>query len=157
MTGSQPDHDLSVLNGLIETTIDSIDGYRRSATEATNSRFSAAFLERANEREQVVSRLREKVRSLGGTPEDEGSILAAAHRAFLSLREIAAGGDDAVVIAEVDRGESYLNGKWDAALSDNRLSPETRTLVQQCYESVLSGHQQWRRAHEEMSSTGQHR
>src|SRR3712207_6172466 len=75
-------HDISVLNSLIETTIDSIDGYRRSAQEATNSRFSSAFLERASEREQVVSRLRERVRQLGGNPEDDGSVLAAAHRAF---------------------------------------------------------------------------
>jgi hypothetical protein len=55
-------HDISVLNGLIETTIDSVDGYRRSAQEATNSRFSSEFLNRANEREQVVSQLRDEVR-----------------------------------------------------------------------------------------------
>ena len=71
-------HDISVLNSLIETTIDSVDGYRRSAQEATNSRFSAAFLERANEREQIVSKLRDEVRRLGGNPEDDGSVLAAA-------------------------------------------------------------------------------
>src|SRR3712207_1744586 len=53
-------HDITLLNSLIETTIDSVDGYRRSAQEATNSRFSAEFLERASEREQVVSRSEER-------------------------------------------------------------------------------------------------
>jgi uncharacterized protein (TIGR02284 family) len=146
-------HDISVLNSLIETTIDSVDGYRRSAQEATNSRFSSGFLERANEREQIVSRLRERVRALGGNPEDDGSVLAAAHRAFLSLRDKVTGADDEAVIAEVDHGESYLNEKWETALKDGELSPETRSLVQQCYSSVREGRDTFRRLHEDMSST----
>ena len=146
-------HDITILNGLIETTIDSVDGYRRSAQEATNSRFSAEFLERANEREQVVSQLRDRVRQLGGNPEDDGSVLAAAHRAFLTLRDKVTGNDDAAVIAEVDHGESYLNGKWEAALRDEGLSPETRTLIQQNYDSVRRGHERWRRMHEDMAGT----
>ncbi len=147
-------HDISVLNSLIETTIDSVDGYRRSAQEATNSRFSQEFLERASEREQVVSRLRDQVRSLGGNPEDDGSVLAAAHRAFLTLRDKVTGSDDTAVIAEVDHGESYLNGKWETALGDERLSAETRNLVQELYSSVREGRDKWRRVHENMSSAG---
>jgi uncharacterized protein (TIGR02284 family) len=145
-------HDVSVLNSLIETTIDSVDGYRRSAQEATQSRFSAEFLQRANEREDVISRLRERVRELGGDVQDDGSMLAAAHRAFLTLRDKVTGSDDEAVIAEVDRGESYLNAKWEAALSDGKLSPETRNLIQQCYDSVRSGHERWERAHEDLSA-----
>jgi uncharacterized protein (TIGR02284 family) len=146
-------HDISVLNSLIETTIDSVDGYRRSAQEATNSRFSAEFLDRANEREQVVSQLRDRVRQLGGNPEDDGSVLAAAHRAFLTLRDRVTGKDDTSVIAEVDHGESYLNGKWETALQDGRLSSETRTIVQRCYDSVREGRDRFRRMHEDMSGT----
>jgi uncharacterized protein (TIGR02284 family) len=147
-------HDISVLNSLIETTIDSVDGYRRSAQEATNSRFSAAFLERANEREQIVSQLRDQVRRLGGNPEDDGSVLAAAHRAFLSLRDKVTGSDDTAVIAEVDHGESYLNGKWETALRDDQLSQETRSLIQQCYDSVREGRDTFRRLHEDMAGSG---
>jgi uncharacterized protein (TIGR02284 family) len=146
-------HDISVLNSLIETTIDSVDGYRRSAQEASNSRFSAAFLERAGEREQIVSKLRDEVRRLGGNPEDDGSVLAAAHRAFLSLRDKVTGSDDAAVIAEVDHGESYLNGKWETALSDEGLSQETRSIIQECYGSIREGRDTFRRLHEDMSAT----
>jgi uncharacterized protein (TIGR02284 family) len=146
-------HDISVLNSLIETTIDSVDGYRRSAQEATNSRFSSEFLERATEREQVVSQLRDRVRQLGGNPEDDGSVLAAAHRAFLSLRDRVTGSDDKAVIAEVDHGESYLNGKWETALGDDRVTPQTRSLIQQCYDSVREGRDRFRRLHEDMSGT----
>jgi uncharacterized protein (TIGR02284 family) len=147
-------HDISVLNGLIETTIDSIDGYRRSAEAATSSRFSQTFRDRAAEREQVVARLRDRVRELGGTPEHDGSILAAAHRQFLSLRDAVTGSDDHAVIAEVDRGESYLNAKWHAALEDDRLSPETRSVIREGYESVRSGHEQWEAVHRSLDAAG---
>lgn len=137
------DHDVSVINSLIETTIDSVDGYRHSAGEATNPAFADIFSRRAQEREQVVARLRERVRELGGTPEEEGGLLAKAHRRFLSLRDAVTGRDDKAVIAEVDRGESWLNGKWEAALADEELSVDSRRLLRECYQSVRSGHEQW--------------
>ena len=146
-------HDISVLNSLIETTLDSADGYRRSAEEASSSRFASEFRERATEREQIVTKLQDAVRSMGGTPEDDGSVLAAAHRTFLTLRDRATGSDDKSVLAEVDRGESYLDGKWQTALKDEQLSSETRSVINQCYESVRSGAQQWHAINRNMETT----
>ena len=146
------DHDVSVLNSLIETTIDSVDGYRHSAGEATSETFAGIFRHRAEERERVVERLRERVRELGGTPEEEGGLLAKAHRQFLTLRDAVTGRDDKSVIAEVDRGESYLNAKWEAALADSELSVETQRLIRDCYQSVRSGHEQWEQIHRSMSA-----
>jgi hypothetical protein len=60
---------------------------------------------------------------------------------------------DGAVIAEVDHGESYLNGKWEAALKDDGLSAETRSLIQGCYGSVRDGHEKFRRLHEDVSGT----
>lgn len=146
-------HDVSVLNSLIETTIDSVDGYRHSAGEATNAAFADIFRRRAGEREQVVAKLRERVRELGGTPEEEGGLLAAAHRRFLSLRDAVTGSDDKAVIAEVDRGESYLNGKWEAAIADTELASETQRLIRECYQSVRSGHDQWEQINKSLSAS----
>ena len=146
-------HDISVLNSLIETTLDSADGYRRSAEEASSSRFANDFRQRATEREQVVTKLQDKVRALGGTPEDNGSILAAAHRAFLTIRDRATGSDDKSVLDEVDRGESYLDDKWQAALRDEQLSADARSVINQCYESVRSGRQQWEAINRNMETT----
>lgn len=145
-------HDISVLNSLIETTLDSVDGYRRSAEEASSSRFASDFLSRATEREQVVRQLQNEVRRLGGNPEDDGSVLAAAHRAFLTIRDRATGSDDESVIAEVDHGESYLRGKWETALQDDRISPETRSLITACWESVRAGQEKWHAVHKSMSN-----
>jgi uncharacterized protein (TIGR02284 family) len=145
-------HDISVLNSLIETTIDSVDGYRHSANEATNQRFSQSFRDWAQDREQVVTKLRDRVRALGGTPEHDGGILAAMHRQFLSLRDAVTGSDDRAVIAEVDRGETYLDSKWQAAIADDRLSPETRELIGSCYDSVRDGRMQWEQLNKSLSA-----
>jgi uncharacterized protein (TIGR02284 family) len=145
-------HDIKLLNSLIETTLDSVDGYRRAAVEATNSRFASEFTARANEREEVVRKLQGEVRRLGGNPEDDGSVLAAAHRAFLTLRDRVTGSDDEAVIAEVDHGETYLRTKWEAALRDDELSPETGGVVVQCWESIRAGQEKWRAMHENMAN-----
>jgi uncharacterized protein (TIGR02284 family) len=147
------DHDVTILNSLIETTIDSVDGYRHSAGEATSPTFTDIFRQRAEERQQVVARLRERVRELGGEPEEEGGLLAKAHRQFLSLRDAVTGRDDKAVVAEVDRGESYLNGKWEAALADTEVSPETQRLIRECYQSVRSGHDQWEQINKSISAS----
>ena len=137
-------HDIEIVNDLIKTTIDSVDGYRSAAEDANNNQFQAIFSERANERQHVADELRQHVRSLGGDPQDGGSILAGAHRAFMDLRDAITGRDDKAVIAEVERGEDHIKAKFETALEDVNLGTETRTLISKCYDSVKSGHDQMR-------------
>lgn len=137
------EHDIEVLNTLIETTLDSADGYSQAAAEAKQSGYKDVFIRWADDRRQVVMQLQGQVRRLGGTPEDDGSILAAGHRMFLKLRDSVSGSDDAV-IDEVERGEDFIKAKYEAALKDEELSPDVRTTVVQAYDSVKAGHDQAR-------------
>jgi uncharacterized protein (TIGR02284 family) len=136
-------YDVDVLNGLIETTLDSVNGYEEAAKEARDSSFATLFRERAAERRTLARRLQEEVRRLGGTPEDDGSVMAAAHRQFLEIRHAFSRGDQAVV-DEVERGEDVIRLRFERALADDRVSPETRKLVTRFHEWV-------RRAHDEAS------
>jgi uncharacterized protein (TIGR02284 family) len=133
------DHDISVLNSLITTTIDSADGFERSAENAKGGALEQMFGDFGRERRSEVVRLQERVRSLGGEPEDDGSLKAELHRRFEDLRK-AIGGGDKSVIEEVERGEDYIKGKYETALQDEGLSPETRSVVEQAYRSVKAGH-----------------
>jgi uncharacterized protein (TIGR02284 family) len=135
------DHDIKVLNSLIETTLDSADGYNQAASNAGASQYKSLFSQFADERRQVVSDLQGQVRVLGGKPEDDGSILAAAHRKFLDLRDHMQK-DDAAVINEVERGEDFIKAKYEDALEDDELSPEVRDAVIRAYGSVKAGHDQ---------------
>ena len=134
--------DISTLNSLITTTIDSVTGYEDSATNIDNERFREIFRERATERQQVVQQLREEVRRLGGEAEDDGSFLGKAHQRFEDLKAAVTGRDEKAIINEVERGEDYLKAKWQAALQSGSLHGETQQLVERCYESVKSGHDQ---------------
>ncbi len=137
-------HDISTLNGLIATTIDSVDGYRTSAQDVENPRFAELFTARASERSSVAEQLRAEVKRLGGNPEDDGTLLAAGHRAFVNLKAAVTSRDDKAIVNEVERGEDHIKAKYEEALKDDDLSPGCRSLVETAYESVKSGHDQMR-------------
>ena len=137
-------HDIRTLNGLIATTIDSVDGYRTSAEAVDSPRYAELFTARASERSSVAEQLRAEVAKLGGNPEDDGTLLAASHRAFVNLKSAVASRDDKAIITEVERGEDHIKAKYEDALKDGDLSPETRSLIQTAYGSVRSGHDQMR-------------
>jgi len=134
-------HDISVLNSLIATTLDSADGYTEAAKDADNSRFGRMFTARAGERREVAQSLQGVVASLGGEPEDDGTILAKAHRMFTGLRNSISGGDT-VVVDEVERGEDHIKAKFEDAMQDREVPQPTRTAIEQAYASVRSGHDQ---------------
>lgn len=137
---SSSEHDISVLNSLIKTTLDSRKGFRDASEDASSSRFAELFAEFAAERGAVASRLQQEVRRLGGEPEDDSSLIAAAHRAFMDLKAAIAGRNDKAVIEEVERGEDYIKAKYEAALKDSDLSPSTLQVITEAYASVRAGH-----------------
>ncbi len=134
---------VATLNSLIATTLDSVDGYRKAAEEANAAQFREVFLSRASERQAVVTNFQAKVRELGGNPEDDGTVLASAHRAFLGLRDAITGDrDDSAVVAEVERGEDHIKSKFETALNESDLDPAVRQLIDDGYASVRAGHDQ---------------
>ena len=135
--------DISILNDLIEITLDSADGYAEAAEEAGSSRFKSLFASRGAERRALVRQLQEAVRIQGGTPADDGSLLAAAHRRFLDLRHALSNGDRAI-IEEVERGEDHIKAKYEKALAEEALSADVRRTILRAYESVRAGHDQAR-------------
>jgi uncharacterized protein (TIGR02284 family) len=134
--------EVSTLNTLIATTIDSITGYEDSATNIDNERFREIFRRRANERQQIVQDLRAEVRRLGGEPEEGGTFLGKAHQRFEDLKAAITGRDEKAIVNEVERGEDYIKSKFEAALKSEDLTGESRAVVERAYQSVRSGHDQ---------------
>jgi len=134
--------EIATLNTLIATTIDSITGYEDSAANIDNEQLRETFRQRANERQKVVEDLRGHVRRLGGEPEDSGSFIGKAHQRFEDLKAAITGRDEKAIINEVERGEDYLKGKFEAAINEEHLSTDTRSAIEQCYQSVRAGHDQ---------------
>lgn len=141
---SDTSHDIRTLNGLIATTIDSVDGYTEAAKDSENPRFSELFNNRAQERREVANGLQSEVSRLGGNAEGDGTILAGTHRAFLNLKSAVTGKDDTAIVNEVERGEDHIKAKFEDALEDGDLSAETRSAIGAAWGSVKSGHDEMR-------------
>ena len=148
MNNSNNSTDIDVLNGLIQTTQDSVEGYRDAAEDATRGE---TFRQMAQERAEVVDTLQGSVRQMGGEPETDGSALASAHRSFMGLKDAITGTSDEAVYNEVERGEEHLKEKYEDALKNDDLSPQARQVVQQCYDSVQKGYQRARQLSAQVS------
>lgn len=137
---AEHDKNTTTLNTLIATLLDSVDGYTKAAQDCDNRELADRFNSRARERQSAVAGLQAAVASLGGNPEDDGTVLAGAHRVFLNLKEAITGRDDKAIVTEVERGEDYLKAKFEAARDNVDLAPQARAAVDAAWTSVKSGH-----------------
>ncbi|MES2904360.1 MAG: PA2169 family four-helix-bundle protein [Pseudomonadota bacterium] len=132
----------AILKTLTSTLNDSVNGYREAAEHAEGEQFREIFRTNGSERERVAGELAGEVRRLGGTPDEDGTVLGKTHQVFLDLKAAVTGRDDKSIVNEVERGEDYLKEKFETALKADDLTPESRTVIERAYESVRKGHDQ---------------
>ena len=136
------DNNTMILKTLTSTLNDSVNGYREAAEHAEGEQFREVFRTNASERERVAGELAGEVRRLGGTPDEDGTMLGKTHQVFLDLKAAVTGRDDKSIINEVERGEDYLKEKFETALESDDLAPESRDVLDRAYQSVRKGHHQ---------------
>jgi uncharacterized protein (TIGR02284 family) len=137
-------HDLDILNNLIEVTLDSAHGYEDAAKDTRNPYFKTLFGKRAIERKQVTSELQTEVRRLlGGKPAQAGTTAGKAHRMFMNLKAAVTGSDKGIVNS-VEAGEDHIKKEYDEALADQALSMPALDLVRRMYVSIKTGHDEMR-------------
>ena len=134
--------EITTLNTLTATLLDSVNGYRDAAENSESGRFQDMFRTNADERNRAAEELRAEVRRLGGEPEDDQSTMGYLHQRFLDMKAAITGRDDKAVIDEVERGEDYLKEKFETALNSGHLSGESRQVVERVFQSVRKGHDQ---------------
>jgi uncharacterized protein (TIGR02284 family) len=127
---------VKVLNSLIQTTLDSADGYEEAGDLARNPRFKGLFVKRAEARRHLTQELKDEVHTFGGQSVDNGSILGQAHRVFVGLRDKIAGRSDRAIIEEVERGESFVRDRFQKAAHDDALPAQARKLIERAYGTI---------------------
>jgi len=133
-------HAVEVLNGLLQSALDSADGFRKAADLVRNPAFKALFTERAGVRDGLGGEIEAEVRSFGGEPVAGGSVLAGAHRAFVQVRDLIAHGSDKAVVEEVARAEDYLRLRFDAAAADALLPAPAHDLAARAGQALKAEH-----------------
>ncbi|MDP3802736.1 PA2169 family four-helix-bundle protein [Brevundimonas sp.] len=134
-------HDIHVLNSLIQTTIDSADGYRLASGETDDPGHRDLFGRRSFERRQVAEELQSMVRALGGDPAAEGSILAKAQRAFADVKH-ALMRDETGMIGAVESAEDAVRARFEKALEDSQISATTRDAIRRAFFRVGEGREE---------------
>lgn len=131
---------VKVLNGLIETTLDSANGYREAAENTDRSDLKTLFAERSAKREALASRLQNEVRTFGGEPEADPSMMGKAHNKFVDLMNALTGGSDKAVVDEVERGEDFMKQKFEKASREDDLPMEVRGLIEKACQEIRLDH-----------------
>ncbi|RDC60202.1 hypothetical protein HME9302_01402 [Alteripontixanthobacter maritimus] len=129
---------LSTLETLTDTTIDSCIGYEKASQNATHAGLKQTLQQQGQERRKLVGQMNQEISRLGGTPRDDGTFSGGAHRVWTDITT-AFGDKNESAVERVQEGESYLEEKFEAALKDDDLQPETRQLVQQAHQQVCQG------------------
>jgi uncharacterized protein (TIGR02284 family) len=130
---------ISTLNDLIETSRDGEKGFALAAKDTKNPSLAEVFAEGERSCREAVRELQEKVRALGGKPDEGGSVKGAVHRGWLSLKTAATSRDDKAILEECERGEDYAKARYAAALKTN-LSNEVRQMVERQYHGAVANH-----------------
>jgi uncharacterized protein (TIGR02284 family) len=129
---------IDALQDLVQTNIDSRDGFRNAAEHIDVMAISEMFNDFASQRDRQASELRTLISANMETPNDNGSVSAAAHRMWMDLKS-ALGGGEAAILSEAERGEDYIKDKYEEVLKQTAGSAVNDVLQHQ-YAAVKMAH-----------------
>ena len=138
-TTASNDDVISTLNGLIETCKDGQNGFKEAAEGVDRSDLKSLFYEFSQQRSQFAGELQSLVQSLGGDPENSGSIAAALHRGWINIKSAVTGKDEGAILNECERGEDSAKNAYKNALEE-ALPANIMETVQTQYAGVQAAH-----------------
>ena len=124
--------DHSALKNLYTRLIDSKDGYEQAIERSDNAAHKSLFQELHDRRTRNAGEVRSYLTQKGVEVDEDGSLLASAHRTFLSLKDSLTGAGDEAILEEVIRGEETLLDAYDKAIAEAGAGdPEFQFISQQ--------------------------
>jgi uncharacterized protein (TIGR02284 family) len=145
------DSAVHLLNSLIETTLDSANGYRHAAETVEDPQLRSLFQQRVTRRTEITSELQREVRSFGGEPKTEQSVLGQMHNKFVDLKSSVTGHSDKAVIDEVERGEDFIKAKFESACNGSDLPQPARDAVSRAFGAIKADHDEISRLKHQMN------
>jgi uncharacterized protein (TIGR02284 family) len=130
---------VSTLNGLIETCKDGQNGFQTAADGIERSDLKSLFYEFSQQRAHFAGELQTLVQSLGGDPENSGTVAGTLHRGWINIKSAVMGKDENSVLDECERGEDVAKNAYKNALETD-LPANVRDVVQKQYTQVQSAH-----------------
>lgn len=149
-TGGRQDV-IDVLQDLVECCKDGEYGFKSCADNAKRQDLKAVFLQRAQDCMQGARELNDQIRSLGGAIQDNGSVLGALHRGWVSVKSTLSTSDDKAMLEEAERGEDNALARYRKALQKPLPAP-VRSIVARQLEGVQRNQDQIRMLRNQFSA-----
>ena len=128
-----------IIENLIETLKDGEEGFRTAAEGLTDPQAKAVFQQYSRERAQMAQELQAEVRTLGGDPEQAGSMSGSVHRGWINIKSVVTGKNDASIIAEAERGEDIAKNAYAEAIK-TALPPSVSAVISRQAVKVREAH-----------------
>ena len=130
----------TVLETLIDTVYDSLNGYRNASDAADSQAVKSAFANQMERRQSTLDMLNQEQVRQGGELVTKGTMAGGLHQVWLKVTELFQSGDRAA-IDRVQEGEDYLAGKFETALEETDLDSQTRAIIQRALTEIRQGEQ----------------
>ena len=130
----------TVLETLIDTVYDSLNGYRNASDAADSQAVKSAFANQMERRQSTLDMLNQELVRQGGELVTKGTMAGGLHQVWLKVTELFQSGDRAA-IDRVQEGEDYLSGKFETALEETDLDSQTRAIIQRALTEIRQGEQ----------------
>lgn len=138
---------------LIRANIDSFDGFREAAEEINDGAVATLFRKLATERSENAAELQLYVNWNGKEAEDDGTVGAAVHRAWIKIRGLVSGGNSHAILSEAERGEDHIKQAYEDVLKETAGSAMNNVLLRQ-YANVKAGHDEVLKLRNQLQPTG---
>ncbi len=138
--------DKNVTTNLIEVLEDGAKGFASAADrlkETDRPDLAVKFAEFSTQRAQFSAELEKMAAAYGDDIEEDGSIKATVHRAWMAVKDTLSGSDPEGVLDAAEQGEDYAVDAYEEALKQE-ISIDLRTTVQRQFADVKATHDQVR-------------
>lgn len=133
--------DKSVTEDLMKTLENGNEGFEKAASLLENEapHISAQFKTFAKERSAHYNELKELAKDYGDDVQESGSIAAALHRGWMSIKDAVTGDDPKGVLEAAEQGEDHTVKAYEKALEAD-LSSGLRLVVARQFTDVQATH-----------------
>jgi len=146
-------HIISILNELIEASLDGEQGFGICAKHVASPELRSVFTQRALDCQRAVAELRPHVLEYGGKPEQNGSASGALHRGWVAIRGSLVGFSDEALLEECERGEDHAVARYRKALAQTDLPLPLRTVIERQFVGAKQNHDQIKRLRDQLKAT----
>lgn len=134
--------DENVTTDLIETLEDGRKGFAQAAeklAEEGHTSLSSKMREFSQQRARFSSELGYMAEAYGDDIDESGSMAAALHRGWMSLKDALTGSDPSGVLDAAEQGEDHAVKEYEKALQED-ISADLRSTVQRQFSEIKAAH-----------------